>query len=175
MSTGTWDEIWLDLGISSDLVTNCKLPLQQEATRLVTAGLDVFEREQFVTPTTLYCWQEMKTAAERDGIDLFIVSAYRSVDYQCELIKAKLDKGQVIEEIVRVSAIPGFSEHHTGRAIDITTHNCEPLEEIFDKTTAFQWLESNASKFDFVMSYPKDNPFNIIYEPWHWTCLREIG
>ncbi len=172
MSTPIWDEIWLDLGISHELVTSCRLPLQEEAATLVTAGLDVFDREQFVTPATLRCWQEMSTAAGKDGIDLLIVSAYRSVEYQCQLIRNKLKRGQSIEDIIRVSAIPGFSEHHTGRAIDITTGNCNPLEEIFDKTSAFSWLELNASKFDFVMSYPRDNPFNIDYEPWHWACLR---
>ena len=172
MSTPTWDEIWLELGISSDLLSNCRLPLQEEATGLVTAGLDVFEREQFVTPQTLACWQKMRSAAEKDGVTLLIVSAYRSVDYQCQLIRDKLSKGQSIKDIVQVSAIPGFSEHHTGRAIDITTDDCKPLEEEFDKTMAFEWLESNASNFDFVMSYPKDNPFKIIYEPWHWACQR---
>jgi D-alanyl-D-alanine carboxypeptidase len=172
MSTPNWDEIWLKLGISSDLISSCRLPLQEEATGLVTAGLDVFDREQFVTPQTLNRWQEMRSAAEKDGITLLIVSAYRSVDYQCQLIKDKLARGQSIEDIVRISAIPGFSEHHSGRAIDITTDDCKPLEEEFDETKAFDWLESNASKFDFVMSYPKDNPFEIIYEPWHWACQR---
>lgn len=172
MSTPTWDEIWLELGISSDLVRSCRLPLQEEATGLVSAGLDVFKREQFVTPQTHACWQAMRSAAEKDDITLLIVSAYRSVDYQCQLIRGKLIKGQSIEDIVRVSAIPGFSEHHSGRAIDITTDDCKPLEEEFDETPAFEWLESNASKFDFVMSYPKDNPFKIIYEPWHWACQR---
>ena len=172
MNTPDREEVLLKLGIGRDLISSCRLPLQEEATGLVTAGLDVFEREQFVTRQTLESWQEMRSAAEKDGISLLIVSAYRSVDYQCQLIKDKLARGQSIENIVRVSAIPGFSEHHSGRAIDITTDDCKPLEEEFDETKAFEWLESNASKFDFVMSYPKDNPFKIIYEPWHWACKR---
>lgn len=172
MKTHAFEKIWLELGIGREIVTRCKLPLQEEATNLASAGPDVFDREQFMTLPALQCWQQMKAAAEEDGIDLLIVSAYRSVDYQCGLIRNKLAEGQLIEEIVRVSAIPGFSEHHTGNAVDITTANCEPLDESFDQTSAFQWLKSNAVKFDFMMSYPKDNPFDIVYEPWHWACQR---
>ncbi len=170
MTTPDWQDIWSALGIDSELVSACQLPLCKDASHLVSAGLDVFDREQFVTRTTLTCWQKMKSAAANDDINLSIVSAFRSVDYQCELIKAKLAKGQLIHEIVQVNAIPGFSEHHTGKAIDITTDDCEPLNEDFDKTSAFQWLSENAHQFGFVMSYPKNNPYKIIYEPWHWMC-----
>ena len=96
MSTTNWDEIWIELGINSDLVDACELPLHEEAIQLVSAGLDVFEREQLVTATTLNCWQKMKVAAQKDDIELALVSAFRSVDYQCQLIRDKLEKGQDI-------------------------------------------------------------------------------
>ncbi len=172
MSTRNWDEIWVELGINSDLVDACKLPLHEEAIKLVSVGVDIFDREQFVTATTLNCWQKMKSAAQKDDIELAIVSAFRSVDYQCQLIRDKLEKGQDIQDVVKVNAIPGFSEHHTGRAIDITTHDCTPLSQDFDKTPAFEWLNSHAGEFHFAMSYPKDNIFNIDYEPWHWACQK---
>ncbi|MCZ6503461.1 MAG: M15 family metallopeptidase [Gammaproteobacteria bacterium] len=172
MSTRNWDEIWVELGINSDLVDACKLPLHEEAIKLVSVGVDIFDREQFVTATTLNCWQKMKSAAQKDDIELTIVSAFRSVDYQCQLIRDKLEKGQDIQDVVKVNAIPGFSEHHTGRAIDITTRDCTPLSQDFDKTPAFEWLNSHAGEFHFAMSYPKDNIFNIDYEPWHWACQK---
>ena len=172
MSSIKWDEIWAELGINSDLIDACKLPLREEAFNLVAAGVDVFDREQLVTAATLNCWQEMKVVAKKDGIDLAMVSAFRSVDYQCQLIRDKLGKGQDIQDILKVNAIPGFSEHHTGRAIDLTTRDCKPLSEDFAKTLAFEWLTANAGNFHFAMSYPKDNIFDIDYEPWHWACQK---
>ena len=111
----------------------------------------------------------MQQAAAEDGIDLMPVSAFRSVDYQRNLIRAKLDKGQRIEDILTVNAPPGYSEHHTGRALDIATSGQEPLIEAFEFTDAFGWLSRHASRFDFSLSYPRDNPFGIVFEPWHWA------
>jgi D-alanyl-D-alanine carboxypeptidase len=173
MSTRQWMRIWTDLGIDESLLHSCKLDLQTEAKDLVSAGLDVFNREQFVTHHTLVSWQNMKAAAEQDGIDLLLVSAFRSVEYQCQLIRKKLENGQSIEEIVKVSAIPGYSEHHTGRALDLTTIGAEPLEEGFELTGAFNWLCTHASHHHFVMSYPRGNAYDMVYEPWHWTYQGE--
>ncbi len=65
-------------------------------------------------------------------------------------------------------APPGFSEHHTGNAIDIGTYRIENLQEEFESTKAFNSLKENAHLFNFYMSYPKYNQYGFIYEPWHW-------
>jgi D-alanyl-D-alanine carboxypeptidase len=140
-----------------------------EACELVSVGSDIQGREQRLTPQAAVAWSEMRSAAERDGQTLQLVSAFRSVDYQKQIIKRKLAAGQSWEQILRVSALPGYSEHHTGRTIDITTPGCEPLTEEFEKTSAFRWLSTRAGKFGFTMTYPRNNPFGIAYEPWHWT------
>ena len=158
-----------ELGVPADFMTTTAMPLQQEASELADAGSDMFERPLRMTPATLEHWRSMHQAAAEDGIDLMLVSAFRSVDYQRNLIRAKLDKGQQIEAILRVNAPPGYSEHHTGRALDIATPGQEPLVEAFESTEAFHWLSRNASHFDFSLSYPRDNPFGITYEPWHWA------
>ena len=138
---------------------------------LVDAGLDFYGRPQRLTPAALQAWQNMVQAATNQGITLLLISAFRGLDYQCELIQRKLAKGLTIEEILCVNAAPGFSEHHTGRAVDIGTENCPALEEEFEQTLAFGWLQANAAQFGFVLSYPRDNPAGITYEPWHW-CFR---
>jgi len=74
-----------------------------------------------------------------------------------------------MEEILRVNAAPGYSEHHTGRAIDITSLGCKPLTEEFEQTSEFAWLVHRAKDFGFSMTYPRNNKFGVIYEPWHWT------
>ncbi len=89
---------------------------------------------------------------------------------QAELLRKKCAAGQKMGDILRVSAAPGFSEHHTGRAIDVNTPGCEPLEECFDRTAAFQWLTNHGAEFAFKMTYPMNNQFDLNYEPWHWSC-----
>jgi len=110
----------------------------------------------------------MRNAAEIDGIVLQLVSGFRSVEQQRDILKRKLEKRLNILEILRTSAAPGYSEHHTGRAIDITTPGSVPLNEEFEKTRAFEWLGKNAARFGFQMSYPRENPHGFVYEPWHW-------
>ena len=114
----------------------------------------------------------MKARAENEGVLLNIVSAFRSVDRQKEIIQRKIDNGGRIEEILKICAAPGYSEHHSGRALDLTTHGCEPLTEEFDKTDAFNWLQGNAHLFSFRLSYPKGNKYGIAYEPWHWALRK---
>src|SRR5579875_1789940 len=106
--------------------------------------------------------------ATRDGIDLQVVSAFRSIEYQLGILERKLARGQTIDEILRVSAAPGYSEHHSGRAVDLTTPGFAALEEDFERSPAFAWLMRNASPFGFALSYPRGNPHGIAYEPWHW-------
>lgn len=158
-----------ELGIPGGFMTATAMPLQQEASELADAGMDMFDRPLRMTPGTLKQWRSMRRAALEDGVDLILVSAFRSVDYQRNLIRAKLDRGQRIEDILTVNAPPGYSEHHTGRALDIATPGQEPLTEAFEFTDAFGWLTGNASRFDFSLSYPRDNPFGIVFEPWHWA------
>ncbi|XOV87162.1 MAG: D-alanyl-D-alanine carboxypeptidase family protein [Pseudomonadota bacterium] len=160
-----------DFGVSPSLHRALKLPLQAEAVDLVSCGPDVFGREQRMTPETAEHWRQMCETAALEGVILQLVSAFRSVDYQCELIRNKLDRGQLIEDIVRVNALPGYSEHHTGCALDITTPGAEPLEESFEQTGAFLWLCQHAGRFGFALSYPRDNPWGMAYEPWHWARI----
>ena len=157
------------LGITEAHLANCKLPAYTEATHLVEAELDIFKRPQRMTPDTLSHWLDMRFNAGKTGITLELVSAYRSVDYQIEIIKNKLQQGRTIAEILLVNAIPGFSEHHTGCALDLTTTGAELLHVTFENTAAFLWLEQHASNYHFYLSYPKNNPGDIIYEPWHWA------
>lgn len=163
------DRLLTDLGVTAAMRRKLSLPLQPEGTGLVQCENDIFDRPQYMTKVTKQRWEAMRAQARVEGIELELVSAFRSVEYQCNLIRAKLDKGQVLEDILKVNAVPGYSEHHTGRALDLNTPGCEPLSAAFEQTPAFEWLCRNADQFSFTMTYPRDNPFGIIYEPWHWA------
>ncbi|MBV8659786.1 MAG: M15 family metallopeptidase [Burkholderiales bacterium] len=159
------------LGIAEDYAEVRGLSLQLEAESLVPLGVDVLGRDQFAVASTADAWRQMRDAAAQDGVTLQLVSAFRSVDYQAGLIRRKLDKGLVLDEILRASAAPGYSEHHTGRALDLTTPGGEMLEDSFENTPAFAWLQQHADQYGFSLSFPRDNPQGFIYEPWHWCML----
>ena len=138
---------------------------------MVDTELDFYQRPQRLTPAAFAAWSSMREAATAQRVSLFLISAFRGYQYQHDLIATKLQKGLGIEEILRVNAAPGHSEHHTGRAVDLGTLGCDALCEEFENTKAFQWLETHAAGFGFSLSYPRDNPYGIDYEPWHW-CFK---
>lgn len=158
------------LGIDESYERDYKLWLQEEATDLLSVGNDVFHREQFLAPDVAKRWAVMRKAAQRDFVEISLVSCFRSVEQQTNIIQRKLDQGQNIRDILKVSAAPGHSEHHTGRAIDIGTSGCDHLTEAFEETMAFQWLSIHAERYGFTLSYPRNNTSGVSYEPWHWAC-----
>jgi D-alanyl-D-alanine carboxypeptidase len=160
-----------DLGIPADYGMRRGLPLQTEATALVSIGASPEGREIHLGAQAAEAWARMTRAAGAHGITLAAYSGFRSVARQTEIIRRKLAAGETIEAILRVVAAPGYSEHHTGRAVDIGVPGAEPLTEDFEGTSEFRWLEANAGAFGFRMSFPRANPFGIAYEPWHWCYV----
>lgn len=130
------------------------------------------QRRFHLRPSAAKAWSAMLCKARADRITLKLVSAFRSIQRQQEIVDRKRTRGFNDDEIFRTNARPGFSEHHTGSTVDISTPGTEPLEEAFENSAAFQWLTDNAAAFGFYLSYPRDNVFGIIYEPWHW-CWHE--
>jgi D-alanyl-D-alanine carboxypeptidase len=162
------------LRISPDALAARGLVLHPEATALEVAETGEGGREHLLTPAAAEAWRALKTAARSDGVDLRIVSAFRSIERQAEIVRAKLERGLSLEAILSVSAPPGYSEHHSGRAVDLTTEGVRALEVEFENTPAFEWLTRNAERFGFFLSYPRENQHGYAYEPWHW-CFREPG
>lgn len=151
------------------------LPLYAEARDLVSVGTDIHGRDQRLTPRAARSWAKLRDAALGDGVTLLLVSAFRSVAYQQGIFDRKLAAGESMEQILRVNVPPGYSEHHTGRAVDLTTPGCAPLTEAFETTAAFAWLLQHGCRFGFTMSYPQDNPAGVAYEPWHWICTPVVA
>jgi len=163
--------ILAELDIPADLVQARSLVLYPEARELMVAARDDDGREYRLTPDAAAAWRRMSAAALSDGVVLKIASAFRSIDRQVEILREKLAQVVSLEAILAVSAPPGFSEHHTGCAIDLTTDGVPPLEVEFENTAAFRWLTENAARFGFVLSFPPGNPYGYEYEPWHW-CYK---
>lgn len=121
-------------------------------------------------------FRAMVAAAQADGVSLTPISGFRSVAEQKHLFfDIKAQRGQVTTERAEVSAPPGYSEHHTGYVVDIgdSSRPATNLSTSFEATPAFQWLQSNAARFSFELSFPQGNPQGVKYEPWHWRFVGD--
>jgi zinc D-Ala-D-Ala carboxypeptidase len=161
------------LGIPAGYAAACHLELQFEATALESVGLNAEGNEIRLAPAAAAAWRKMAAAARAGGITLLPISGFRSVDRQVELFRAKQAAGEPAPEILRLLAAPGFSEHHTGRAVDVGAPDEPPLIEGFAQTSAFRWLTEHGADFGFRLSFPPGNPHQIAYEPWHWCYIGE--
>ena len=164
-----------ELGIPPDYAITRRLEYHADADgRSLVPVRAMGGREIHVSGEIIDAWTRMQTTAATDSVQLILVSGFRSFARQTEIIRRKLRDGADITTILKVNAAPGFSEHHTGRAIDIATVGSPPLETEFGQTAAFQWLCERAGSFGFTLSYPADNLYGIAYEPWHW-CWHPAG
>lgn len=119
---------------------------------------------------------QMIAQAKSEGVQLGIASAFRSIEDQNHLFfDVKAERGENSKTRAEVSAPPGYSEHHTGYAIDFidesrpSTHT----ETSFETTPAYQWLKQNAPAYNFEISFPKDPDSRVSYEPWHWRYVGD--
>ncbi len=112
--------------------------------------------------------KSMLDDAKNSGLDIQVLSAYRSFSQQAGLKSAyKVTYGYGANTF---SADQGYSEHQLGTTLDFTTPKIGSVLSGFDKTEAYKWLTSNAYKYGFILSYPKNNSY-YIYEPWHWRFV----
>lgn len=123
----------------------------------------------------------MLEKALSEGINIKIISAYRTKEYQQKLweqsIRQKVQQGISVEqakaEIAKTLAYPGHSEHNTGLAVDFGTESADDVEDEFYKSDQGRWLCNNASCFGFILRYPrlKEHITGISYEPWHYRYV----
>jgi LAS superfamily LD-carboxypeptidase LdcB len=130
---------------------------------------------QFLPKEVFSKYQEMMDAMGKDlGRRLYVRSGYRSSAYQLYLFISYLkNHGYSIKETAKFSAIPGYSEHGAPKHQAIDFVNKDGVDgqgnpKAFEALAEFKWLEKNAAKFGFALSYPKNSKDGITYEPWHW-------
>jgi len=113
-------------------------------------------------------------AALEDDFSLVAASGYRSYDLQTFYHNHAIDSWG-LEEARRRSAIPGHSEHQLGLALDLTISELGyELVPIFSETSAGRWVNEQAHRFGFIVSFPdgREAETSIVYEPWH---IRYVG
>lgn len=122
----------------------------------------------------------MCAAAEKDGVNLLVISSFRTNARQTTLYNNQVAKQKAkypeksTEEIKKIastiSAYPGTSEHELGLAVDFNS-----VEESFENTRHFQWLKTHAADYGFILRYTKEKQdiTGVIYEPWHYRYVGE--
>lgn len=112
--------------------------------------------------------QKLLEDASKHRLGLRVISAFRSFDEQAEL------KGEYLVTFGSgantFSADQGYSEHQLGTTVDFTTESLGTNFEQFETTEAYTWLQNNAHRYGFVLSYPEGNKY-YQFEPWHWRFV----
>lgn len=124
--------------------------------------------EQFLLESWSYL-KNMLDSAKANGVQLYVKSGYRSFEEQKSLKSAytvTYGKGTANA----FSADQGYSEHQLGTTIDFITTGLNGNLTGFEKTPAYEWLQANAYRYGFILSYPKGNAY-YVYEPWHWRFV----
>lgn len=125
--------------------------------------------------------KQMLEDAQAGGLKMYICSAYRSYDDQKtvfnETMQNWVNQGSSLldayNETKKSVAVPGYSEHATGLALDITSEEYQDLDEKQADTAESKWLAENCYKYGFILRYPpeKADITGIIYEPWHYRYV----
>ena len=155
-----------------------KLPNDWNKTVELVKVIDVRGDEILAEENTLEAYKKLKEEIIKTGIIIEIDSIYRSIDEQQELWDEYMEKCG--EEYVRkYIAVPGYSEHHTGLAVDIcVVENGVVMSDddmIEDKNNIFSDIHQKISKYGFILRYPKgkEEITGYAYEPWHFRYVGE--
>lgn len=108
-------------------------------------------------------------AAKADGVTLKPSSIFRSIRRQQQIITDKL-KTQDPYEVYHTSSPAGYSEHHTGFAVDFGS-----IDESFTTTRAYHWLSNNAYRYGWEQTFtPEYSAYSgVSEESWHWRYIGQ--
>ena len=140
---------------------------------LVKPNVNTIKRNIYLSECAANNLEKMFKAAQEDGIELYLISGYRSSSYQEQLYSNSLiNKGKEYTE--KYVSKANHSEHQTGLAADISAKSIGyKLIQSFEETEEGKWLEKNAYKYGFILRYKKDRVEDTGYgfEPWHFRYV----
>lgn len=148
--------------------------------RLISLEPPYYERTESLIDTAATVFVQMQADAAQAGVKLVPISGFRTVADQVKLFDRQIKRAGDEMNAARLSAPPGYSEHHTGYALDIGDGN-QPKADLkyeFENTDAYQWLLTHATRdYGFELSFPENNRQGVSFEPWHWrfTASKEAA
>lgn len=150
------------------------LPYREDSQqRLVQIGT-YYQREEFLDKEAAIAFNQMKSDARSNGIEIVPISGFRSIAYQEKLFQKQIQRQGSKQAAAKLSAPPGYSEHHTGYAIDLGDGQ-QPDTDLkfqFEYTEAYRWLTVRAQEYGFQLSFPRNNIQGVSFEPWHWRYFN---
>jgi zinc D-Ala-D-Ala carboxypeptidase len=140
--------------------------------RLVLIGR-YYDRSEYLDREAALAFKQMAQAAKAENVKIVPLSGFRTVVEQQALFQRQIKRQGGPERAAFLSAPPGYSEHHTGYALDVSDGNdpSADLRYIFEETSVYRWLSKNAKSFGFELSFLDNNPQGISFEPWHWRYI----
>ncbi len=117
----------------------------------------------------------MLGAAAAAGVPLSLTSSYRSYANQVQTYNHWVSVNGSTAAADTVSARPGYSEHQTGLAIDLSAGGCSL--ECFRGSSQYQWMLANAATYGFIERYPAGHETITGYSPeaWHWRYIGPVA
>lgn len=156
-------------------LVNKENPLPEDFT-VELASID--ETRKFDKRAIDYLQKMINDMRVQGAPNIWAQSTYRSIEYQKNTydksVQEYIAQGKTKQEAEKLTdeyiQKPGTSEHNLGLAVDFNN-----AKESFEKTKEFKWLQENASKYGFILRYPKEkeNITGIKYEPWHWRYVGQ--
>lgn len=120
-----------------------------------------------------HAFLKMVSAARAEGVGIVPISGFRPISYQKTLFERAVKRYGSEQKASRWVAPPGYSEHATGWTLDVgdESQRGTDIEPSFESTPASRWLQKNAQRFGFELSFPPNNPQGVNHEPWHWRFI----
>ena len=154
-----------------------KLPSTYTPSDLVTVGESVIRRGSSYQLRSIVIndLKNLVSDAKNDGIDLSVVSAYRSYSTQASTYQYWVNyNGGCVSCADKISARAGHSQHQLGTTLDFSSSEINDALGIkFGDTKASEWLKENAYKYGFALGFPQgsESITGYSYEPWHYRYI----
>lgn len=144
------------------------------------------DSDDLLQPLAADAWYKVKQAAKNEGYSLSLISAYRSPEYQRGMFISRIyDSGvtlaqlangsadTTIDSILQITAVPGYSRHHTGYTVDFW---CNDGSATFLASSCYRWLSANsyqkAMEYGWIPSYPEGaSEQGPEPEPWEYVWV----
>ncbi len=142
---------------------------------------------KYLRKETYEAFVKMAEAAQKDGVNLFIISATRNYEAQKSIWENKWEGRTLVEGknlttitnlserarmILLYSSMPGTSRHHWGTDMDLNALENSYFES-GDGLKIYQWLLIHSAEYGFCQPYTSKAQGRTGYEEekWHWSYL----
>ncbi|NJM78018.1 MAG: M15 family metallopeptidase [Acaryochloridaceae cyanobacterium RU_4_10] len=148
--------------------------LPENLVSIGTYGQGSNQRTESLDKEAAAAFEQMVADAKASGVRIIPISGFRTITDQEKLFERQIKRQGSPEAASRLSAPAGYSEHHTGYALDVGdgNHPEKDLKFEFEETAAYKWMVDRAQTYGFELSFPNNNVQGVSFEPWHWRYVK---